>query len=124
MGMREQSPAEPNRIGPDTVINAVGAAERLQRVLAGLGIASDVHYGHCLALVSVWSGLVVWTDGRVFRWKSGRDALGREARDRLGWDAYGPVDDPAGTAQRVAARYAELRRMAPPPVAPTGWAPQ
>ncbi|GAA3110735.1 hypothetical protein [Streptosporangium carneum] len=124
MNMEELPPVQPNHVGPDVVINAVEAAERLQRELAGLGIASDVHHGHCLALVSVWSGLVVWTDERVFRWKSGRDALRREARDRLGWDAYGPVDDPAGTAQRVAARYAELRRMAPPLVTPTGWAPQ
>ncbi|MEV8638615.1 hypothetical protein AB0395_43860 [Streptosporangium sp. NPDC051023] len=124
MDRREQLPAGPGRGGPDEVIGAVEAAQRLQRELAGLGIACDVHAGHCLALVSVWSGLVVWTDGRVFRWKSGRDALGRAARNRLGWDAYGRVENPAGTAQRVAARYAELRRMAAAPVVPKGWAPQ
>ncbi|MEV7011154.1 hypothetical protein [Streptosporangium sp. NPDC051022] len=123
MDMREQPPAEPNRVRPEMVIGAVEAAQRLQRELAGLGIDSDVHHGHCLALVSVWSELVVWTDGRVFRWKSGRDALGR-ARDGLGWDAYSPADDPVSTARRVAARYAELRRLAVPPPMPNGWAPQ
>src|SRR3954465_15898872 len=105
MGREELPPVRPNHLGSDAVINAVEVAQRLQRELAGLGIACEVHHGHCLALVSVWSGLVVWTDGRVFRWKSGGDALGRVARDGVGWDAYGRVEDPAGTAQQVAARY-------------------
>ncbi|MEV7907638.1 hypothetical protein [Streptomyces anulatus] len=123
MDMREQPSTGPGHGRPDEVIGAVEAAERLQRELAGLGIACDVHHGHCLALVSVWSGLVMWTDGRVFRWKSGRDALGRTARDGAGWDAYGRVEDPVGTARQVAARYSELRRMAAAPM-PRGCAPQ
>lgn len=124
MHMWELPPVRPNHVRPDTVISAVEAAQRLQQELAGLGIDSDVHDGYGLALVSVWSGLVVWTDGRVFRWKSGQDASGRPARDGLGWDAYSPANDPVSTARRVAARYAELRRMTPPPVVPTDWAPQ
>ncbi|MFI7538733.1 hypothetical protein [Streptosporangium sp. NPDC049376] len=123
MDMRDQH-AGPDHAGPETVVGAVEAAERLQRELASLGIACDVHAGHCLALVSVWSGLVVWTDGRVFRWRSGRNALGRAAQDRAGWDSYGRTCDPAGTAQKVAARYAELRRMTAAPVEPRGCAPQ
>ncbi|MFI7536256.1 hypothetical protein [Streptosporangium sp. NPDC049376] len=97
--------------GPGPVAGAMEAAQGLRRELARLGIACDVHTGHCLALVSVWSGLVVWTDGRTFRWRSGRDVIGRVVRNRPGWDAYGRVEDLAGTAQRVAARYAELRRL-------------
>ncbi|MBB4913720.1 hypothetical protein [Streptosporangium saharense] len=110
--------------GPGPVAGAMEAAQGLQRELAALGIACDVHAGHCLALVSVWSGLVVWTDGRTFRWRSGRDVIGRVVRDGLGWDACGRVEDLAGTAQRVAARYAELRRLAAfTDVAPSGWVP-
>ncbi|MDP9866036.1 hypothetical protein J2S55_005302 [Streptosporangium brasiliense] len=97
----------------------LNAARRLHDELAELGIASDVHDGYGLALVSVWFGLVVWTDGHVFRWGTGE---GPE-RDRRGWHAFGPADDPVTTACRVADRYAELRRTHPHP-GPSPWAPQ
>ncbi|GHE30244.1 hypothetical protein GCM10017673_36130 [Streptosporangium violaceochromogenes] len=105
--MRELSPA--GRTGA-VVITPVMAARRLQAELAALGVASDVHDGYGLALVSVRYELVVWTDGRVFRWRVGQEARHGAA----GAYAFGPVQDPVTTAQRVAGRYVELRRRHPP----------
>jgi hypothetical protein len=53
-------------------LTAAECAERLRRELEQYGVAADVHEGFGLALVSVWVDLVVWTDGRWFRWRSGR----------------------------------------------------
>lgn len=50
------------------------AAKELQEALETHGIASDVHDGYGLALVSVWVGLVVWCDGARFWWRTGWDA--------------------------------------------------
>ncbi|MEV4249137.1 hypothetical protein AB0J63_37695 [Streptosporangium canum] len=97
----------------------LNAAQRLCDELAALGVASDVHDGYGLALVSVWYGLVVWTDGLIFRWGTGEGP----GRGRPGWHAFAPADDPVTTAQRVAGCYAELRRKHPCP-APNAWAPQ
>src|SRR5690606_29601647 len=62
-----------------------------------------------LALVSVRAGLVVWTDGRCYRWWSGR-----QSRRTQRWVyAFGPADDPVTTARRIAARYKDLRQHHP-----------
>ncbi|GLX03312.1 hypothetical protein [Microbispora sp. NBRC 16548] len=85
------------------------AAERLSDELAALGIRTDVHEGYGLALVSVWVELVVWTDGRCYRWWSGR----KSARTQRWIYAFGPVDDPVTTARRIAVRYKDLRQHHP-----------
>jgi hypothetical protein len=103
------------------MVNPVRAAERLRDELEALGIDADVHDGYGLALVSVWFGLVVWTDGLVYRW---RVAPGRGLWEARRY-AFGPADDPVTAAGRVADRYAELRRRTPPVVRePAGWAPR
>ncbi|WP_371783275.1 hypothetical protein [Streptosporangium subroseum] len=45
---------------------AVDAAEKLRESLWRHEIAADVHDGYGLALVSVWAGLVVWSNGHRF----------------------------------------------------------
>nr|WP_189178543.1 hypothetical protein [Microbispora rosea] len=74
------------------------------------GVAADVHEGYGLALVSVWVELVVWTDGRWFRWRSGRTSASRRPVY-----AFAPASDVAATARRVAHRYRQLRRIYPCP---------
>ncbi|MEQ4718987.1 hypothetical protein ABN273_21570 [Nonomuraea sp. B19D2] len=75
--------------------------------MARMEISADVHEGRGLALVSVWTGLVVWTDGFWYRWWTGR-------RSRMGrWlYAHHSAFEPERAARRIAARYAELRRVA------------
>ncbi|MER6824989.1 hypothetical protein ABT352_03250 [Streptosporangium sp. NPDC000563] len=108
-------------ISRQKAITPVRAARRLHDELAALNIASDVHDGYGLALVSVWFGLVVWTDGQVFRWWAGQEA-GRARRRRY---AFCPANDPVTAARRVASRCIELRERGPAPVpGPTSCAPQ
>ncbi|WP_370028601.1 hypothetical protein [Planotetraspora sp. GP83] len=52
------------------VVTTARCAERLRVELERYGVAADVHEGYGLALASVWIDLVVWTDGRWFRWRS------------------------------------------------------
>ncbi|MBO3753052.1 hypothetical protein J5X84_44025 [Streptosporangiaceae bacterium NEAU-GS5] len=80
------------------------AAEQLRRNLAGLGVVADLHSDYGLALLSVWTDLVVWTDGHCFRWWAGRTSIqGRKVY------AFCPANDTATAARRVARRYVELR---------------
>ncbi|WP_143653526.1 hypothetical protein [Streptosporangium subroseum] len=99
-----------------SVITPVSAARRLRDELAALEITSDVHDGYGLALVSAWFELVVWTDGRVFRWWTGQQS-GRARRRRY---VFCPVDDAVTAARRVADRCAELQKKHPRPVPMTG----
>lgn len=93
---------------PRPVVTAARCAERLRTELERHGVAADVHEGYGLALVSVWVELVVWTDGRWFRWGSGRTSTsGRPVY------AFAPVLDVATAARRVADRYRQLRRDHP-----------
>jgi hypothetical protein len=69
LAIAELHPANTQRKTPTTPSQA---AERLSNELAALGIRTDIHGGYELALVSVWVELVVWTDGRWYRWWSGR----------------------------------------------------
>ncbi|MFD8564293.1 hypothetical protein ACWDOR_30720 [Streptosporangium canum] len=88
---------------------AVHAACLLRDELVRHGVEGDVHDGYGLALVSVWADLVVWTDGMVYRWWTGR--LSPRTRRRL-YAVYG-LDNPAAVARVVALRYAELRESHP-----------
>ncbi|MGV9773683.1 hypothetical protein [Streptosporangium sp. NPDC003464] len=88
---------------------AVHAACLLRDELARHGVEGDVHDGYGLALVSVWADLVVWTDGVVYRWWTGR--LSPRTRQRL-YAVYS-LDSPAAVARVVALRYAELRECHP-----------
>ncbi|GHE37315.1 hypothetical protein GCM10017673_44840 [Streptosporangium violaceochromogenes] len=81
----------------------------LQRALEEYGIASDVHNGYGLALVSILRGLVVWSDGWNYWWR-----VGWSAEHRRVVYAWHPTMEPARTARRVALRYAELRRRHSP----------
>lgn len=89
--------------------SSLRAAEQLALALEDLGVAADVHEGHGIALVSVWTDLVVWTDGMAYSWWSGRIS-GRTGRKLY---TYGPAHDPVAVARRVAERYAELREEHP-----------
>ncbi|MEU4229049.1 hypothetical protein AB0F17_32540 [Nonomuraea sp. NPDC026600] len=85
------------------------AAERLHAALDDLGIAADVHTGYGIALVSVWVDLVVWSDGHLYWWWSGR-----RSRQRGRWlYLVHSADDPAAAARRVAVRYGQLRECHP-----------
>ncbi|WP_182881675.1 hypothetical protein [Microbispora sp. H10949] len=92
------------------VVTAAHTAERLRVELEQYGVAADVHEGYGLALVSVWVELVVWTDGRWFRWRSGRTSTsGRPVY------AFAPASDVVTAARRVAHRYRQLRHVHPCP---------
>ncbi|WP_433256446.1 hypothetical protein ACQPYK_17465 [Streptosporangium sp. CA-135522] len=88
---------------------AVHAACLLRDELARHGVQGDVHDGYGLALVSVWADLVIWTDGMVYRWWTGR--LSPRTRRRL-YAVYG-LDNPAAVARVVAQRYTELKESHP-----------
>ncbi|WP_066939774.1 hypothetical protein [Microtetraspora fusca] len=94
---------------PDAVLTAEQAAGLLRDALAlRHGITADVHSGHGVALLSVWVELLVWTNGRWFRWSTGRTSVnGRPVY------AFAPAHDVITTARRVALRREELRRNHP-----------
>jgi hypothetical protein len=84
-------------------------AEQLHTALDDLGIAADVHTGYGIALVSVWVDLVVWSDGRLYWWWSGR-----RSRRRGRWlYLVHSADNPTAAARRVAVRYGQLREDHP-----------
>ncbi|WP_103963204.1 hypothetical protein [Nonomuraea solani] len=87
---------------------AVAVAEQLQRELALHGITADVNNGYGLAVVSVWHGLVVWTNDDRFWWWAGWN----DQRDRPVY-AWQPTTDPKRAARRIAARYGDLLASAP-----------
>ncbi|MEU0517281.1 hypothetical protein [Streptosporangium sp. NPDC006007] len=89
-------------------IPAVGAAERLRHALADLWVTTDVHLGFGVALVSVWTDLLVLTDGRCFRWWTGE--LNR-AGNRV--YAYCPADLPIAAAHDIARVRESLRTRQP-----------
>ncbi|MEV6868652.1 hypothetical protein AB0M44_47730 [Streptosporangium subroseum] len=80
------------------------AAERLRIGLEDRGISVDVHEGHGVALVSVWTNLLVWTDGFAYRWWTGKTS---QKTGRRLYRVHG-VDEPATVARCVAQRYEEL----------------
>ncbi|GAA4205008.1 hypothetical protein GCM10022252_64850 [Streptosporangium oxazolinicum] len=86
------------------------AAELLRHALREEGIVSDVHGGHGLALVSVWTGLVVGCDGELFWWRTGWDPR----RYRFTYSRH-PAMDPQRAAYRIASRYTNLRETHPLP---------
>ncbi|GIH66327.1 hypothetical protein [Microbispora siamensis] len=91
---------------PEVPLTAERAAGLLSAELSiGHGIATDVHAGHGVAFLSVWVDLLVWTNGRWFRWSTGR----RSASGRLVF-AFAPAHDIVTTARRVALLREELRR--------------
>jgi hypothetical protein len=94
---------------------AIRAAYRLSRAFEPHGIAADVHEGTGIALVSVWTNLVVWC-GPCYLWWSGgvSPVTGRRTY------TYCPADDPVTAARRVAERYAQLRKDRSSPVPVTG----
>ncbi|HUR01093.1 MAG TPA: hypothetical protein VM347_00995 [Nonomuraea sp.] len=89
-------------------IDPYHSAELLRQMLGRNGIASDVHEGYGLALVSVWVGLVVWCDGQYFWWRTGWNA----ERHRVIY-AWHPAIDPERAARRISMYYASLRAMQP-----------
>lgn len=90
-------------------VNPLLAAEQLQHELSRQGIASDVHDGYRLALVSVSVGLVVWCDGAWFWWR-----VGWNGHRRRVLYARHPAAEPARAARRVAFRYADLQEQHAP----------
>ena len=90
------------------------SAERLKLSLADLQIAADVHEGQGVALVSVWLDLIVWTNGRWYRWWTGR--MSQKTGRRL--YAIHSTENPATTARHIALRYRELRTSRPLPAVP------
>ncbi|MEU7939516.1 hypothetical protein [Microbispora bryophytorum] len=89
---------------------ALVVAEQLRNELERLGVVADVHEGDGVALLSVWLHLVVWCErgpeGWRYRWWTGRVSQ-RSGR----WIYTGCRALAVKTAaQRIAARYAELRR--------------
>ncbi|MGP3965930.1 hypothetical protein ACTWPT_59315 [Nonomuraea sp. 3N208] len=92
---------EPIRL---TSMDPVAVADQLRRELAQHGITADVNDGYGLAVVSVWRGLVVWTNGDLFWWRAGWN----ERRARATYVCH-PAADPKRAAQRIAIRYGDLR---------------
>ncbi|MFF5248465.1 hypothetical protein ACFY3V_29655 [Streptosporangium sp. NPDC000095] len=94
--------------GPAQRCPAALAAERLRIGLEHCGVSADVHEGRGVALVSVWADLLVWTDGRDYRWWTGKTSVKTERRL---YRVYG-VDNPITVAHYVAQRYEELLKAA------------
>lgn len=90
----------------DSRANAVAVAGQLQSALETHGLTADVNDGYGLAVVSVWRGLLVWTNGAVFWWCTGWN----DQRDRPVY-AWHSTAEPARAARRIAARCAELRAV-------------
>lgn len=98
------------------VCSPVGAAESLRAELGRCGVDADVNDGYGLAVVSVWTGLTVWSDGLTFWWSTGRwDA--KRGRAVYAWHA---AAEPVRAARRVAFRYADLRKAHPLPTMTAG----
>ncbi|MBG0820578.1 hypothetical protein HS048_07505 [Planomonospora sp. ID91781] len=87
-------------------LSAPQAAELLRDELARHGVDADVHAGYGMALVSVWVELLVWTNGRWFRWGCDASSAGNGRRVY----AFGPADDVATAARRILRRREELRQ--------------
>ncbi|MEV4750526.1 hypothetical protein AB0K21_29545 [Streptosporangium sp. NPDC049248] len=93
-----------NRKRPAQRCPAALAAERLRIGLEHCGVSADVHEGHGVALVSVWTDLLVWTDGRAYRWWTGKTSAKTGRRLYRVYSA----DNPITVAHCVAQRYKEL----------------
>ncbi|MEV7013578.1 hypothetical protein [Streptosporangium sp. NPDC051022] len=89
------------------------AAHRLHRALAHHGIASHVTTGYGLALVSLWYGLVIWSNGDRFWWCDDWDATLKQPRY-----ASHRASEPDRAAHRIAQRYMRLRARHSPAVPP------
>ncbi|MBB5075492.1 hypothetical protein [Nonomuraea endophytica] len=89
---------------PPLPSQALSAAQDLQHALDRHGIPTDVNDGYGLAVLSVWSGLLVWCDERLYWWRTGWAPKGRRAIY-----AWHSTLEPVRTAHRVALRYADLR---------------
>jgi hypothetical protein len=100
---------------PDLQLSPEQAAELLRDELAQRGIAADLHAGYGMALLSVCTGLVVWSDGRWFRW-----AVGRSRRGRIRY-AFAQCSDMVTAARRVTMRYEALCPLEPNSPPPSGW---
>jgi hypothetical protein len=85
-------------------MSPVAVADQLRRELSQDGITADVNDGYGLAVVSVWRGLLVWTNGDLFWWLTGWN----HRRHRPVYASH-PTSDPKRAARRIAARYANLR---------------
>ncbi|GAA5086056.1 hypothetical protein HNP84_009625 [Thermocatellispora tengchongensis] len=86
---------------------ALIAAWWLLDELKALGVGGEVIGGYGLAVVPVWTDLLVWTDGQYFWWR-----LDWNARTRRYSYAWHSVTDPERAARRVAFRLADLRNTA------------
>lgn len=102
------------RRGVVTPYSPVQVAEALRRELERLGIVAYVNDGYGLAVVSVYAGLTVWSDGAHFWWRT--DEIGR-SRPLLVWHS---AAEPARVARRVAFRYEDLLKRNPPAEPMTG----
>ncbi|MFC4013778.1 hypothetical protein ACFOY2_41590 [Nonomuraea purpurea] len=85
-------------------MTAIAVADQLQHELESHGITADVVNGYGLAVVSVWHGLLVWTNGDLFWWRTGWN----DRRDRPVFASHSTAD-PNRAARRIAARYWDLR---------------
>lgn len=99
--MRSMTPRQAPRLAS---ITPVRIAEQLRAELERHGIAADVNDGYGLAVVSVWHGLVVWTDGLNLWWRVGWSR--RRKRPIYAWH---PASEPPRAANRIAICYANLR---------------
>ncbi|MEU8382522.1 hypothetical protein [Streptosporangium sp. NPDC048865] len=92
------------------------AAESLKAELEHCDINADVNDGYGLAVVSIWPGLTVWSDGLTFWWHTG----GWDARHGRAVYAWHAAEELERVARRVALRYADLRKAHPLPAARAG----
>ncbi len=98
------------------VCSPVRAAESLKAELEHCGINADVNDGYGLAVVSVWPGLTVWSDGLIFWWRTG----GWDVRHGRAVYAWHSADELERVARRVALRYADLQQNHPLPITRAG----
>lgn len=83
---------------------AAAAAAELREALAALGLTRSYQAdGEQMSTISVWSNLVIWCAGEAYFWRTGHD---------FSQFASHPIDDPAGAAVSIHARYVELREQA------------
>ncbi|MGC5016248.1 hypothetical protein ACLQ2R_36255 [Streptosporangium sp. DT93] len=100
----------------DEVCPSVKAAQALKAALGRCGIDADVNGGYGLAVVSVWRGLTIWSDGLTFWWGTGQ----RGVKHGRVLYARHTTQEPERAARRIAFRYADLRKDHPLPAEPVG----
>lgn len=95
--------SSPRKPFPISSIDPAVTALKLQAELKEFGVTSDMNDGYRLAVVSVYRGLIVWTNG-IHYWWYVTQPNGQYMR------CWHLTSDPYNAAKRIVRRYNDLRR--------------